>query len=466
MGEAVAYARSLGQLLEALKTGAPEASLKTDLVRVRSHARSQALEMDLAEDGTFRLDGSPTDSNRSDLRPVIDAMRRHGIGRVTVLEGAVPKELLHLAVLLSNPAPASENDSSVFDEARDLALWSVRIVPVQRANEPGAQAAQAAEFNQLPPTEISVKAEEVVVQAAVAAMEGDASGALSALCLLFEAESGAPDVVRKSVWTGAFDKAATPTAIELAARLLPDADKDSSVLRGMLKRTGDAGAEALIALLPTAESLTKRRVYFDAIVELRKGVPVLVDALNSPQWFVIRNAALLLGEMKAYEAENALARLLDHHDERVRIAVTSALAQMGTPSARILVQSAIHDSSSEVRRRAVGAFGVDKGGAVSASPLLRALAVEKTLEVEVEILYALGRVASADAVQKLIRLCSQRGAANKPASYRIAAIEALTVARRSASLTILREMSSDSEPTVRATARNLIESVNAMAGFR
>ena len=69
-------------------------------------------------------------------------------------------------------------------------------------------------------------------------------------------------------------------------------------------------------------------------------------------------------------------------------------------------------------------------------------------------------------MQKLIRLCSQSGAADKPASYRIAAIEALTVARRSASLTILREMSSDSEPTVRATARNLIESVNAMAGSR
>ena len=466
MREAVAYGKSLGQLLEALKTGAPEASLKADLVRVRSHARSHALEVDLSEDGMFLMDGSPTDSNIWELRPVIDAMRRHGIGRITVLEGAVPKELLHLAVLLSKPAPASENDTNVFDEARDLALWSVRIVPVQRANEPSARAAQAAEFNELPPAEVAAKAEAVVVNAAIATAECDAAGALAALCLLFAAETGAPDVVRKGAWTGAFDKAATPAAIELAARLLPEAGKESGVLRGMLARAGDSAAEALIALLPTADSLTKRRVYFDAIVELRKGVPVLVDALNAPQWFVIRNAALLLGEMKALEAEESLGRLLQHHDERVRIAVTSALAQMGTTSARMLVQSAIHDSSSEVRRRAVGAFGIDKGGSVSASPLLRALAIEKSLEVEVEILYALGRVASADAVQKLIRLCSQSGAADKPASYRIAAIEALTVARRSASLSILKEMSSDSEPTVRATARNLIESVNAMAGSR
>ncbi|MEP6831827.1 MAG: HEAT repeat domain-containing protein [Gemmatimonas sp.] len=466
MGVGLAYAKSLGQLLEAIKTGAPDASLKAELVRVRSHARSQALEVQLSEDGTLLMDGSPTDSNLWELRPIIDAMRRHNVGRVTVLEGAVPKELLHLAVLLSRPAPATENDSNVFDEARDLALWSVRLVQAHRESDPSAHSAQAAECNQLSPSDISAKAEEFVVKVAIATADGDAPSALAALCLLFEAESTAPDVVRKGVWTGAFDKAATPAAIQIAARLLPEAGKESGVLRGMLKRAGDPAAEALIALLPTADSLTKRRVYFDAIVELRKGVPVLVDALNDPQWYVIRNAALLLGEMKALEAEKLLGRLLGHHDERVRIAVISALVQMGTSSARILVQSAIHDSSAGVRRRAVGAFGIEKGSSVSASPLLRALALEKDLEVEVEILYALGRVATADAVQKLIRLCSQSGAADKPASYRIAAIEALTVARRSASLTILRQMSSDSEPTVRATARNLIESVNAMAGSR
>ncbi len=170
--------------------------------------------------------------------------------------------------------------------------------------------------------------------------------------------------------------------------------------------------------------------------------------------------------MKALEAEQALGRLLRHHDERVRIAVICGLGQMDRPSSRLLVQSGIADASPEVRRRAIGGFGQEKGAPVSATPLLRALAVEKNPEVEVEILYALGRVASADAVQKLIRLCSQSGAADKPASYRIAAIEGLTVARRSAALPILKSMLTDSESTVRATARNLIESVNAMASSR
>ena len=293
MGEAVAYARSLGQLLEALKTRAPEASLKANLVRVRSHARSQALELDLAEDGTFRMDASPTDSNRFELRPVIDAMRRHGIGRVTVLEGAVPKELLHLAVLLSKSAPASENDANVFDEARDLALWSVRLVPVQRAEEPSAQAAGAAEFNQLPPTEISAKAEEVVMKVAIATTEGDAAGALMALCLLFEAESGAPDVVRQGTWTGAFDKAATPAAIQLAARLLPDAGNDSRVLRSMLKkRSGWAMPAAAKIGFERSASSADVEAGWPAHQSLSSTAPASERCTVSPGQLVVACAAL------------------------------------------------------------------------------------------------------------------------------------------------------------------------------
>lgn len=466
MGDAVGYARSLAKLLEALRAQAQDDSIKNELVRVRSHARSDALSLELADDGPLMVDGKPADSMNWELRALVDAMSAHGIGRITLLEDAVPKELLHLGLLLVKPKPASENDTTVFDDARDLAMWSVRIVPAQSADAPSAHSARAAELNSLAPNEISPKAEEIATKVAIAVAGADAEEVIAGLSLLFVAEQSAPDPVRKGLWTGAFDKAATVSALQYASSLLPDAGNESGVLRGLLKRAGDEGAEVLIAHLPLATTLTRRRVYFDAIVELRKGVPQLIDALESAQWFVVRNAALILGEMKALEAEQSLGRLLGHHDERVRVAAISALSQMDRSSTRLLVQSGISDSSPEVRRRAMGAFGQDKATNISATPLLRVLQTETDPEVEVEILYALGRVASADAVQKLIRLCSQSGAADKPASYRIAAIEGLTVARRSAALPILKAMLIDPEPTVRATARNLIESVNAMAGSR
>lgn len=466
MSEARTYAKSLAQLLDSVKAGVADVSLREDLVRVRGHARSQSLIVELTADGPLLLNGLHIDSKLWDVRSLVDAMRHHNIERITVLKGAVPKELLQLAVLLSKTVSGAENESSVFDDARDLSMWSVSLLPMQRASEPSVQIAQAAVLNLLKIDELAGSAEEVVRQVAVATSAQDAHEVLTGLSLLYLAETNSPEVERKSVWTGAFEKAATGSALQLAASLLPEAGTESDVLRAMLKRAGDSGAEALIALLPAANSVAKRRLYFDAIVDLGMGVPALINALNSAMWFVVRNAALLLGEMKVTVAERHLGRLLSHADERVRIAATSALAHMGTPSSHALVQSAIDDASSEMRRRAAGAFGLEQGSSVSASPLLRALTGEQNLEVQVEILYALGRVASADAVQKLIRLCSDTGAADRPASYRIAAIEALTAARRSASLSILRTMSSDSDPAVRATARNLIESVNAMAAVR
>ncbi len=462
MADAVSYGKSLTMLVQGIKTGAPEETLRADLVRVRRYARSKPLMLEL-NDGTLLVDNEPVDALGWGLKPLVEAMQLHDIQRITILEGAVPKELLQLAVLLSRARANMEQPSTVFEEARELALWSVRLIPVARADTVSPYADQAREYNEKSPEEIGTIAEGLATKIAAAATAENAQEVLGALALLHDSEHTAPDMMRQTQWTAAFDKAATPQALALAAGLLPDQTVDGGSLRLVLKRAGDEGAAALIALLPTADDLTKRRMYFDAIVELGKGVSILVEALGAWQWYIVRNAALLLGEMKALDAEGALGRLLSHHDERVRVAVTTALSQFDTPSSRLLVQSAIHDVSAEVRRRAVRLFATIGSGAVSASDLLNAISVEKDSEVQVEILYALGRVASVDAVQKLIRLCSQGGAADKPASYRIAAIEALTAARRSAALPFLRAMLSDSEPTIRATARSLIESVNAMA---
>ena len=461
MAEGVAYGRCLSTLLQGLKTGAPDTALRADLVRVRRYARSEALALEYS-DGTLVVDSVPVDAQASGLKLLAEAMHAHNIVQIMILEGAVPKELLQLAVLLSRP-PADADDATIFEQARELSLWSVLLIPVRRADDMSAFAEQARELNAMPPDDIGDKAEDIASKIAADAAAQNAKGVLSGLALLHDAERNAPDMIRQATWTVTFDKAATPAALSLVAQQLPDAGLESGSARLVLKRAGDQGAAALILLLNAADNLTRRRVFFDAIVETRKGISTLLEALGAWQWYVVRNAALLLGEMKAVEAEAALGRALTHHDERVRIAVISALTQLDTPSARALVQSCIRDSSAEVRRRAVRAYATPGSGSVSASDLLNAISTETDPEVQVEVLYALGRVASVDAVQKLIRLCSQSGAADKPVSYRIAAIEALTAARRSSALPLLRAMLTDPEPTIRATARNLIESVNAMA---
>jgi HEAT repeat protein len=205
-----------------------------------------------------------------------------------------------------------------------------------------------------------------------------------------------------------------------------------------------------------ADSLEVRRVFFDSIVQLRVGIPMLIDALGHPQWFVVRNAAALLGEMEAAEADVALARLLEHGDERVRFAAAAALSRLSTPVATAALQRMIVDTSPSVRLRAASAYAM--GGQVkTAAPLSAALDAEMDGDVQLGILAALGRLGTPDAVQKLVKaIVPAAGGQRRPATYRVAAVEALANARGAAAIPALRELLGDTEPTVRDTAKRLI----------
>ena len=119
----------------------------------------------------------------------------------------------------------------------------------------------------------------------------------------------------------------------------------------VLRHAGNDGTAAVMEQLTAADTVFHRRVFFDTIVELGTGTSVLITHLAHPKWFVVRNAACLLGAMRTVDAEAALIKGLAHADERVRTSVATALIQLGTPAGRRALKNAIHDSSSQVRRR-------------------------------------------------------------------------------------------------------------------
>lgn len=221
----------------------------------------------------------------------------------------------------------------------------------------------------------------------------------------------------------------------------------------------DADAERLIEQLLTSDSMVVRRACFDALTVLRRGVDALIPLLQHADWFVVRNAACLLGAMTAHAAERELTTALTHADERVRAAVVAALLQLDTPTSRAAARGAIRDESPEVRRRAVRGFLAEQGTWSNVDHLLQALEREPDLDVQLEFLYALGALATPDAVQRLIRLCSIEGA-QRPAEFRIAAAEALATARLGAAVPLLRAMLRDPDMHARAAARHLIRAVS------
>lgn len=455
MEESVLYAKSLSMLVQEVRAQANPDALKSLLIRTRGYSRAAGLQVEIRE-GTLLLDGKQTSTIYGGFDALIEAMNGHGVARITITEGASPKELLQLAILLSKtPGPVGE--ANIFDDVRELALWFVRLFPVQPEGDTNI-AAGARELGALPPDQALIKTAELVQQIADAVQQNNDLRATALLRLLMDAERVAEGAA-KQCWSAAFEEAASSAALKLIAVALPNAGDDRHALLALLKRASTAGANTLITALMAADKIETRRAYFDAVIELRAGVPLLVDMLRHPQWYAVRNAALLLGEMRATEADAPLAELLSHTDERVRIAASTALSQIYTPAARVALQQALRDESAEVRRRALRGFSGEQGG-ISSAALLRALEKEADPEVQVEILAAMGRVRSPDAVQKLIRLCSPT-ARSSSGSFRIAAAEALTTARGQAAVPFLRAMLEDRDPHVRTTARALINSITA-----
>ncbi|HWZ59479.1 MAG TPA: HEAT repeat domain-containing protein [Gemmatimonadaceae bacterium] len=277
-----------------------------------------------------------------------------------------------------------------------------------------------------------------------------------------EQEKTDPDLRR--AYAAAIRRLSKPTVLRGVASVLPKRKERASDYLAVLARAGEEGAEALIEQLTAAQSLTERRVYFSALVTLKAGASTLTHMLGDARWYVARNAADLLGELNAVEAEGPLAELLKHDDERVRRAATNALAKLGTAHANLALKRALRDSSPQVRATAAAGLASSRPaarGTRTAATLLRALDGESDVEVQIAILSALGRIGTADAVERLIKAAEPDGRLfkRKPASFRVAAVQALGEARTPTALAALQVLTTDRDKDVRDAAQKAVADV-------
>ncbi|HZH79809.1 MAG TPA: HEAT repeat domain-containing protein [Gemmatimonadales bacterium] len=224
-----------------------------------------------------------------------------------------------------------------------------------------------------------------------------------------------------------------------------------------LQRGGAAAVEVLMDLLVAAPTVSERRAVFDALKQMTEGTEQLIHMLDHREWFVVRNVAELLGELGMDEGVPALARRLDHADERVRKAVALALAKIGTRSAAEPLRRALRDRSLEVRMQVALGIGGRKSSAL-AMPLLVAMEEEKDEAVVRELILALGRIGSPDAVQALIKWSQPAGRifGRKPLALRLAAVDALRLAATPAALGTLEGLADDGDRQIREAAKNAV----------
>jgi HEAT repeat protein len=384
-----------------------------------------------------RVGGSEHQAQSGALGALASAMRARGVGALTLRPGATRDELRRvvdfLAARVAEPPAAS---------------WGVQLVASGGAGWVATQAFDSA-----------YEVEPAALLAATRAALADRNGLALAAC----ARALAASLARVGTGGGRLTLAqvgrllARPEGVALLARYVTDGAGDAAI-HSALARAGDHAVRILLEALADAETLTARRACFDAIAAIDMGTGPLLDALADDRWFVVRNAALLLGEVDAPGAEAALAHAMAHADVRVRVAVGGALLKRRTPAALTALQRAVRDLSPVVRQLAARAYLLGADARPATAPLVAALDVEHDERVAKEQIAALGRLAAPDAIQRLVRMLTP-GAAAPSAALQVAAMEALVSARGDAAVVTLRHLVDATDPDVRDAARGFLKAV-------
>jgi HEAT repeat protein len=232
----------------------------------------------------------------------------------------------------------------------------------------------------------------------------------------------------------------------------------------LMRRAGKQGTKILLDLLIEAPSQAERLAYLKALRQTEEGADVIASLLNHHEWFVVRNAADLVGEMRLAEAVPALARAAQHTEPRVRRAIGIALARIGSAETALPLRKLVTDPDPQVRLSVVKEVG---GRALSglAMPLVSAASTELDPDVTAEYYRALGRIGTPDAVAALLKAAQEgRGLlSRKPLGPRLAAIEGLGLAGGAPAIAVLKELAQHRSGDVRAVAGAALQRATASA---
>jgi HEAT repeat protein len=397
---------------------------------------------------------APSATAAAPAPPIIEpgTLPDFGLGEVDVLDEQAMHAKLRPTPRANVPIPASENRppaGGMFDQ------FAASRTPTASHTELLAQLDQATS-----PGVLTQVLDDLVAIAEAAARDARLTLVCDILCRVTRRETQIQDFDSKRAFVMAQRRLAKPQVLRALTQELPHAGDQRDQFIAVLVRAGEDGADALIEQIAAISGQNERRVYFDALLQLQAGVPTLIHMLGDARWFVARNAAELLGEMQTREAEPQLTELLRHTDDRVRRAATSALMRLGTTRAMNAIQEALKDGAPAMRMQAAAAL-VARKDVKTAATLVRALEEEKDDEVQAAFLLALGKLATPDAVQRLLKAVeAERGLFKKKSTaFRVAAVQGLGEARTPEAIEALKGLVSDKDDDVAGSAKVVLQRI-------
>lgn len=238
---------------------------------------------------------------------------------------------------------------------------------------------------------------------------------------------------------------------ELALR----APEEQTRVIEVIRWSGLDAAEVVLDLIKGSEAVGAREFLFAALSEMHDAAPLVMPFLTSPRWHEARHGADLLGRMGYVPAIPALRALLDHPDERVRIAAVEALGRIPDKGVLEPLRQALTHKSPQMRVRAGWALGSRRSGAL-AMPLLAALELENDQTAWRELLAALSLIDSPESASAMVRLALEKktlfGRGGRPTQQRLEVVGALSKANTPSSRLALQRIASEGDTAVKSAA--------------
>jgi HEAT repeat protein len=294
---------------------------------------------------------------------------------------------------------------------------------------------------------------ELTDQIVRAGREGKKEEVAEALVAGVRQESNAEDEDTRRAYGVGLRRMLGPEVLRPLTDLLLDPlyARDVMLIMG---RAGTTATQLLLDLLVAASTFAERRAFLAALREMGAGTDRVISMLGHHQWYVVRNVADLIGELKMVEAVPALGDATSHSDARVRCSVGIALARIGSRETARYLRTLVRDQDPQVRRSVIHELSGSSLGALVGT-LMNQADEEEDDALRGECYRALGRLGTTEAVQALTKAAQARGGlfGQKNTIARKAAVDGLVLAKSDEARRALRELTRDKDKEVRERAQ-------------
>lgn len=129
-------------------------------------------------------------------------------------------------------------------------------------------------------------------------------------------------------------------------------------LHAIVKAGGAGAMTAAVELMGSTSNPRTRKMLSSLLAGLGEdAVPVLLDFMHDPRWFIIRNICVILGSIASRRAVTALTQYLSHSDLRVRKEAVRSLAQIGGDEAEAAILGILRGADSALYPQAIASLG-------------------------------------------------------------------------------------------------------------